>query len=108
MLTFLKTNLLEVPVGFTIAMSCVLCNRVVLNVREVSRDMEATSGRQHQSSQKFLTHRTADGSFVSPGTLTDIEMGKLRTMKAKSRFSKITVDRYEDEDILTPVPFVVL
>ncbi|KAF9558591.1 hypothetical protein CPC08DRAFT_709544 [Agrocybe pediades] len=101
------TSLLEVPVGFTIAMSCVLCNRVVLNVREVSRDMETTR-RQH-TSQKQLTHHTVQGSFVTPGNLTDIEMGALRSMKAKSRLSKIAVEeRYQNDDELVPVPFIVL
>lgn len=35
-----QAGLLEAPVGFTIAMSCVIGNRLILNVRNLKREME--------------------------------------------------------------------
>ncbi|KDR66617.1 hypothetical protein GALMADRAFT_147830 [Galerina marginata CBS 339.88] len=93
-------TLLEVPVGFSVAMSCVLANRVVLNVREVSRDIDAS---RLNTSQKIISPTAFDASFCSPGTLTDFEMEQLRTMKAERPSSGVVSDYYE-----VPVPFVVL
>ncbi|KAF8157218.1 hypothetical protein B0H34DRAFT_712762 [Crassisporium funariophilum] len=92
------TSLLEVPIGFSIAMSCVLANRVVLNVREVSREVEASK----LSSQKLVKdgYGRYDTSFCSPGTLTQYEMEQLRTMRADRPLSDIE-EHYE-------LPFTVL
>lgn len=35
-----KVGLIEIPVGFSVAMSCVMGSRLVLNVRHVKRQME--------------------------------------------------------------------
>jgi hypothetical protein len=35
-----QMSLLEIPIGFSAAMSCVLANRVILNVRKASREVE--------------------------------------------------------------------
>lgn len=35
-----QAGLVEVPVGFTVAMSCVMGNRLILNVRHMKRNME--------------------------------------------------------------------
>jgi len=94
------TTLLEVPVGFSVAMSCVLANRVVLNVREVSRDIDAS---RLNTSQRLISRTAYDASWCSPGTLTDFEMEQLRTMKAERPMSEIVSDHYDD-----PVPFIVL
>jgi len=79
-------------------MSCVLANRVVLNVREVSRDMSMDL----YSSQKPMNCDTYDASFCSPGTLTAFEMEQLRSMRVEHRLSGIV------EDYQYSVPFVVL
>jgi len=35
-----QVGLIEIPVGFTVAMSCVMGNRLILNVRQMKRQME--------------------------------------------------------------------
>jgi len=97
--TLAPTTLLEVPVGFSVAMSCVLANRVVLNVREVSREVDAS---RVNTSQKPLNYTTFDASFCSPGTLTEFEMEQLRTMRAR-HLSEIVPMHYDPE-----LPFIVL
>lgn len=85
-------------------MSCVLANRVVLNVRVVSRDIDAS---RITASQKPLTaHTLNDASFCSPGTLTEYEMARLRTMRAERKFS-VMVPATRDDDSDNP-PFTVL
>ncbi|TFK33408.1 hypothetical protein BDQ12DRAFT_691220 [Crucibulum laeve] len=83
------TSLLEVPIGFSVAMSCVLTNRVVLNVRSVSRDLERSKSKS--SSQKPVGSRRMtvmldeDSYRIQEGSkLTDIEMAELRSMRAES------------------------
>jgi len=90
------TSLLEVPVGFSVAMSCVLANRVVLNVREISREEIPEF-----SSQKPIVN-DYDASFCSPGSLTMFEMEQLRTMRAERALSDII------EDYEYSTPFVAL
>ncbi|KAK7445740.1 hypothetical protein VKT23_014735 [Stygiomarasmius scandens] len=38
-------NMLEIPIGFSVAMSCVLGNRVILNVRSANRDIAELESR---------------------------------------------------------------
>ncbi|KAF5337825.1 hypothetical protein D9758_015718 [Tetrapyrgos nigripes] len=70
------TDMLEIPIGFSIAMSCVLGNRVILNVRLANREIEeskvaATSSnhppgfdQQHSHAQSWITQA---GSRISQG-----------------------------------------
>jgi hypothetical protein len=93
-----QTSLLEVPVGFSVAMSCVLANRVVFNVREVNRDM----GRSKNTSQQAMGKQQATwASFCSPGCLTQFEMDQLRSMR-------VELDGADLEDDSVDLPFVVL
>ncbi|KAF9524358.1 hypothetical protein CPB83DRAFT_861427 [Crepidotus variabilis] len=86
------STLLEVPIGFTIAMSCVLANRVVLNVRDAGQDVSVTD------SKRPITHASRyDTSFCSPGTITQFEMDQLRSMKADKQLEDI----YEDYEYST-------
>ncbi|KAH9478051.1 hypothetical protein JR316_0010288 [Psilocybe cubensis] len=104
--TLLCTSLLEVPVGFSLAMSCVLANRVVLNVRVVSREIDASRVTASQKPLTANSHALHDASFCSPGTLTEYEMARLRTMRAESKFNvKVPSERSDDFD--SP-PFTVL
>ncbi|PPR05320.1 hypothetical protein CVT26_011579, partial [Gymnopilus dilepis] len=97
--TMAPTTLLEVPVGFTVAMSCVVASRVVLNVRQVSRDVDS-----NLPTSQIPTSRAGYGtSFCSPGNLTDFEMDQLRSMRAERHWSEIVPEYYEDSP-----PFVVL
>ncbi|KAL0958455.1 hypothetical protein HGRIS_000597 [Hohenbuehelia grisea] len=61
-------NLLEVPIGFSVAMSCVLGNRVILNVRRTAerakrREEEKADGTNAKSSDRMVGGNT---SFFSP------------------------------------------
>jgi hypothetical protein len=72
-----QENLLEIPIGFSLAMSCVMGNRMVLNVREINHDSEAA---------KLLsgTGRPPDDepSFFSPsGVLTQWELFELHRIQ---------------------------
>lgn len=92
------TSLLEVPVGFSVAMSCVLANRVVFNVREVNRDI----GRSENTSQQAMGKQQATwASFCSPGCLTQFEIDQLRSMR-------VELDGADLEDYSVDLPFVVL
>jgi hypothetical protein len=104
-----QITLLEVPIGFTIAMSCVLANRVLLNVREAGSAMSTVS-----ESRKPINHRSdkslVDMSFCSPGTLSQFEMGHLRSMRAEHPLDDIfEISDGEDgeEYDIRKVPWVV-
>jgi len=82
-------DLLEVPIGFTIAFSCVLGNRVILNVRKINDELEeeaeervgdAGSSRKGKSLQSLTTQKQE----LEWDTLTDYEMAQLRSMRAES------------------------
>ncbi|KAF8993604.1 hypothetical protein BDQ17DRAFT_128569 [Cyathus striatus] len=100
-------SLLEVPIGFSVAMSCVLGNRIVLNVREVNEDIERSRGTHlskpsmgrsngrlsvHVSSRRdvlvdIVDVENAQGYSVT-GSLSEYEMDTLRGMRADPRFSQ--------------------
>jgi hypothetical protein len=81
-------------------MSCVLANRVVLNVRAVNRDLNAS---RLPTSDNGISDVKDATSFSSPGGLTSFEMGELRTMRADRNLCEI-IEMYEPDDL----PFVVL
>ena len=72
-------TLLEVPIGFTLAMSCVLANRVVLNVRRAGQVVNLTDSRKPMTGQEHNEH---DGSSCSRGALSRHEMVQLRSMRS--------------------------
>ncbi|KAE9390329.1 hypothetical protein BT96DRAFT_1002400 [Gymnopus androsaceus JB14] len=72
----LNIDLLEVPIGFTIAFSCVLGNRVILNVKKAKDDVDETYAN---SNEYGGSHPQQESD-----TLTDFEMLQLRAMRAKS------------------------
>ncbi|RDB17439.1 hypothetical protein Hypma_001612 [Hypsizygus marmoreus] len=83
-----RQTLLEIPIGFSVALSCVMGNRIILNVREVNREMEharSTSQKlpSHLSSTRE-TYSTRSRSIVIPGesTLSQFEMAQLRAIRA--------------------------
>lgn len=85
-------------------MSCVLANRVVLNVREISRDINL-------SRQPIVLSQKGEAdydvpyhvSIRSPGGLTQFEMEQLRSMRAKSHRSE-AIELYDEFE----PPFKVL
>jgi hypothetical protein len=114
-----SVNLLGVPIGFSLAFSCCLANRVVLNVRAVNRELNSS---QQPSTDPDLhpvdTSKFEDiyaGSHCLPGaqhnsvsthktTLSEVEMDKLRSMRAESTYVNVLEPYYDPED----PPFVVL
>jgi len=44
-----KIGLIEIPAGFTVAMSCVMGNRLILNVRSLKREMEQSIEHRDKS-----------------------------------------------------------
>ncbi|KAF5336373.1 hypothetical protein D9611_006713 [Ephemerocybe angulata] len=90
-------TLLEVPITFTVAVSCVLGNRIILNVRELRADrVSLPAGAISQQSVKWDTEQPPVGSkyvrsnvsFADEGGLNPIEMGKLRRLRSAPSLSK--------------------
>ena len=70
---------MEVPVSFSLAMSCVLANRVVLN----------------STGNRFINDEyddTTSTSVFEPGTLSSPELGELRRMRAGKHFSELYIE----------------
>ena len=99
---FKQTSLLEVPVGFTLAMSCVLANRVLLNVKEAGRTVRTLS----VSRKPLADDGLGDTSFGSPGTLSQFEMKQLRSMRVQHPMEDIFEASDEEYDMQN-VPWVV-
>ncbi|TFK22997.1 hypothetical protein FA15DRAFT_670925 [Coprinopsis marcescibilis] len=103
-------SLLEVPIGFSVAMSCVLANRIILNVRVVNRDLElsklpvSNEVKDITFSDSYLNVEQ-DKSFGNCGTLTQYEMDELRMMRPAAPEPGKMVNR-DDDDLY--LPFVVL
>ncbi|KAG6829504.1 hypothetical protein H0H87_011237 [Tephrocybe sp. NHM501043] len=73
-------NLLEIPIGFSVALSCVMGSRISLNVRDVNRELEIA-----RSSEKVgHVSGRARSLVIPPGqvSLSSIEMAQLRSMRA--------------------------
>jgi len=100
---------MEAPIGFTIAMSCVLANRVLLNVKEagVAVNTLSISGRTPYT-PRYDTNQ-GDLSFCSPGTLSQFEMGQLRSMRVNYPLEDIFEGSSDDDDEYDTknVPWVV-
>ena len=70
---------MEVPVSFSLAMSCVLANRVVLN----------------STRNRFINDEcdgTASTCVFEPGALSLLELGELRRMRAGKQFSELYIE----------------
>ena len=81
-------TLLEVPIGFTLAMSCVLANRVILNAREAGTTVSTLNVSKKRSTARG-DNGLGDMSFGIPGTLSQFEMGQLRSIRASHRLEDI-------------------
>ena len=83
-----QNTLHEVPVGFSVAMSCVLANRLVLNVRKMGKGVEVASRSPRMNFPEVDKINTI-ASFATPGRLTIVEMDQLRMMRAETPFSDL-------------------
>jgi len=81
---------LEIPIGFTVAMSCVMCNRLLLNLRgsKHGRIRRNNSALGQGGSKKSQAHLSIVGGHVGLETegsvavgLSEYELHKLRTLK---------------------------
>ncbi|EKM76900.1 hypothetical protein AGABI1DRAFT_93821 [Agaricus bisporus var. burnettii JB137-S8] len=70
-----RQTLLEIPIGFTVAMSCVLANRVILNVREANQSLEEP---EIHSIQVMIDENGVRTQF------SDIEMAGLRSLRSQT------------------------
>jgi len=77
-------SVLEIPIGFSVAMSCVMGNRIILNVRKMNKILS--------HSDRSLPHRTLTSMNAQRSTvvwqgdraLSDIEMDRLRSLRAEA------------------------
>jgi len=97
-------TLMEVPIGFTLAMSCVLANRVLMNVKEAGQivNINISHPRLHPWNRSGL----GDMSFGSPGTLSQFEMGQLQSTQDKYPLEDF-FEGSDDEYDLRNLPWVV-
>jgi hypothetical protein len=96
---------MDVPVGFTLAMSCVLANRVLLNVKEAGRAVrKLTTSRRSMNTRRNTN--LGDMSFCSPGTLSLFEMGQPKRSMRVNYLEDIFETSDEEYDI-QKVPWVV-
>ena len=65
--------LIEVPIGFSVALSCVMGNRLLLNIRETARETDLSGAHVSESSLN-VSYQNA-----SSQQLWNVEMNNLRT-----------------------------
>ncbi|PFH47895.1 hypothetical protein AMATHDRAFT_66576 [Amanita thiersii Skay4041] len=77
-----RQTLLEIPIGFSVAFSCVLANRVVLNVRHINR--ENSTEHRRVSRIRIESNHTRDAVYrvQANSRLNEIEMACLRSLRA--------------------------
>lgn len=83
-----RQTLLEIPIGFSVALSSVLASRLVLNVREASRDL-GFSNALVNTRQMGAVHMISRSAVVIDGpqrSLTALEMTELRSFRAPRSF----------------------
>jgi len=80
----LKVELLEVPIGFSVALSCVLGNRVILNVRKVNEELKESGNSRLRGDMALDKGTGGTHTEHESDTLTDFEMAQLRSMKTES------------------------
>jgi len=84
-------NLLEIPIAFSVALSCCLGNRMILNVREVNRDIKEESKQRTGDTIKHQARVTRTSIFTQAEQLTDIEMAQLREMRVEQSYGQFVV-----------------
>ncbi|KAK7046448.1 hypothetical protein R3P38DRAFT_2873854 [Favolaschia claudopus] len=93
-------SLLEIPIAFSVALSCTLGNRLIFNVREVNQSDDddkypVAEGNSEPTIKEYQLRETrheseSDSDASLPAErrqqLTDIEMAQLRSMKAERSY----------------------
>jgi len=76
--------LIEVPIAFSVAMSCVMGNRIILNVRGMKKDLQSVDiPRLHPQDHKYVPNSPVSVDFEQ-GMLCEAEMWELRNMRAEA------------------------
>jgi hypothetical protein len=83
------SNLLEIPIAFSVALSCCLGNRMILNVREVNR--EIVESKESGETIKHQSRQTRSSFFGPAEQLTDVEMAQLRSMRVDQSYGQFIV-----------------
>ncbi|KAK0439348.1 hypothetical protein EV421DRAFT_1713575 [Armillaria borealis] len=80
-------DLLEIPIGFSVTFSCVMSNRIILNVRRASQNYieSKATGPPEKDSNKPVD------LLVDDGYVSDIEMMQLRSMRSEHRQLAIVI-----------------
>ncbi|KAF9041547.1 hypothetical protein BJ165DRAFT_1406462 [Panaeolus papilionaceus] len=76
-------TLLEVPIGFSLAMSCVLSNRIVLNVRKVSQEINASKESLNKPVSIRMAEVSTTGaeSFCTPNSVSSQDLERFRSLR---------------------------
>lgn len=85
--TVAPADLLEIPIGFSVTFSCVMSNRIILNVRQASQNYIESKATGHTEKD---SNKPAD-LLVDEGYVSDIEMMQLRSMRSEHRQPAIII-----------------
>ena len=79
MLTIAQDDIKEIPLGFSVAMSCVMGNRLILNVRCLHRELldDTSEIAIEPTRDEDIFHNSGASTIRSWGT-SDVEMAQLR------------------------------
>ncbi|KAF5324331.1 hypothetical protein D9619_011315 [Psilocybe cf. subviscida] len=101
-----SVNLLGVPIGFSLAFSCCLANRVVLNLStdHASYAIEPSKSGDVYTESHCLPSPQHDSGLMHKTALSKVEMDQLRSMRAESTYINVLEAYYDPED----PPFIVL
>ncbi|PBK61621.1 hypothetical protein ARMSODRAFT_1025539 [Armillaria solidipes] len=85
--TAAPADLLEIPIGFSVTFSCVMSNRIILNVRRASQNYieSKATGPPEKDLNKHMD------LLVDDGYVSDIEMMQLRSMRSEHRQPAIVI-----------------
>jgi len=88
----LRQSLLEIPIGFSVALACVMGNRVIFNVRALALEQDLLPGQSKKIHVELHTVRTRSISIASSDatlshssygmTLSEHERHRLRCLKS--------------------------
>jgi len=70
-------HLIEIPIGFSVALSCVMGNRMILNVREMNKGLA-----EERSLSRRPSMLVSDTHVSSERILSAVEIAQLRSLRA--------------------------
>ncbi|KAK0203922.1 hypothetical protein DFS33DRAFT_1335395 [Desarmillaria ectypa] len=90
--TTAPADLLEIPIGFSVTLSCVMSNRIIFNVRRAKQEVIESKaiGSPDEGSNKAVDP-LGDQVHVSHTAVSDIEMMQLRSMRSEHRHPVVII-----------------